>query len=150
MSSGHRYEAVGDGNIGVESEVISPPQESNGGDDGVGYETSIPLHPKLLAPLGYLLPVIGGLVIVVLERRNTYVRLHAWQAILVWLVVYLSSLFLFWVPFIPWLIHIAGLVMMVFCMFRAWKDAETLTFFKLGIIGDFAERQVLGATVLPF
>ncbi|KAJ2896559.1 hypothetical protein IWW38_001984 [Coemansia aciculifera] len=114
------------------------------------YETSIPVHPKILAPLCYLLPVLSGLLIIVFERRNTYVRLHAWQSILLSLAVYISSLLLFWAPFIPVLIHAAGFVTAVVCMVRAYKDSDTLTFFKLGIVGDFAERQVLGATVLPF
>ncbi|KAJ2828232.1 hypothetical protein GGI24_002446 [Coemansia furcata] len=151
--SGRGYEPVGDGNIGLESEVIAPEYETSGGGVGsesIGYETSIPVHPKILAPLCYLLPVLSGLLIIVFERRNTYVRLHAWQSILLSLAVYISSLLLFWVPFIPMLIHAVGFVAAIVCMVRAYKDSDTLTFFKLGIVGDFAERQVLGATVLPF
>ncbi|KAJ2451280.1 hypothetical protein GGF42_004295 [Coemansia sp. RSA 2424] len=149
--SGRGYEPVGDGNIGLESEVLGPEYETSGsGGESIGYETSIPVHPKILAPLCYLLPVLSGLLIIVFERRNTYVRLHAWQSILLSLAVYISSLALFWAPFIPVLIHVAGFVAAVVCMVRAYKDSDTLTFFKLGVVGDFAERQVLGATVLPF
>ncbi|KAJ1998492.1 hypothetical protein GGI04_000280 [Coemansia thaxteri] len=154
--SGRGYEPVGDGNIGLESEIITPAHDvggsggGGGSNESIGYETSIPIHPKILAPLCYILPVLSGLLVVVFERRNTYVRLHAWQSILLSLAVYISSLLLFWVPFVPLLIHMAGFVTAIICIFRAWKDSDTLTFFKLGMIGDFAERQVLGATVLPF
>ncbi|KAJ1957022.1 hypothetical protein EC988_001047 [Linderina pennispora] len=143
----HAYESVGDGNIGVEAEVI-PPRSAN--NDSVGYETSIPIHPQILAPLSYLLGLLSGIVIVILEKRNTYVRLHAWQSIILSLLVTLGSLLLFWIPPIAGLIHLTGFFAAVLCMFRAWKDTDTLTFFKLGPIGDFAERQVLGSTVLPF
>ncbi|KAI9501622.1 hypothetical protein GGI25_002983 [Coemansia spiralis] len=150
MSSGHRYEAVGDGNIGIDAQVIPPQQDTTNANDSVGYETSIPIHPKILAPLSYVLPVIGGLIIIILERRNTYVRLHAWQSVILSMIVALGSMLLFWVPFVPYLIHLASFVVFVVCIYHAWKDAETLTFFKLGVVGDFAERQVLGSTVLPF
>ncbi|KAJ2137393.1 hypothetical protein IW136_003526 [Coemansia sp. RSA 678] len=151
MSSGHRYEAVGDGNIGVEAEVISPVRDTSSvNDESIGYETSIPIHPKILAPLSYMVPLVAGLIVILLERRNTYVRLHAWQAVIFSLVVGVFSMLLFWVPFVPTLIHIASFFATGVCMYRAWRDAETLTFFKLGVVGDFAERQVLGSTVLPF
>ncbi|KAJ1666029.1 hypothetical protein IW140_000547 [Coemansia sp. RSA 1813] len=150
MSSGHRYEAVGDGNIGVDSQVIPPPQDPTSADDSIGYETSIPIHPKILAPLCYVLPIAGGLVVILLERRNTYVRLHAWQSVIMSLIVGLCLTLLFWVPLIPYLIHFLSVVAFIVCAYRAWSDAETLTFFKLGVLGDFAERQVLGSTVLPF
>ncbi|KAJ2156176.1 hypothetical protein GGF46_005363 [Coemansia sp. RSA 552] len=151
MSSGHRYESVGDGNIGIESEVVAPAHDAgSGNDDSVGYETSIPIHPKILAPLSYIVPLVAGLIIVLLERRNTYVRLHAWQAIIFSLVVAVFSMLLFWVPFVPTIINAASLVVTAVCMYHAWKDADTLTFFKLGILGDFAERQVVGSAVLPF
>ncbi|KAJ2777731.1 hypothetical protein H4R18_004997 [Coemansia javaensis] len=150
MSSGHRYEAVGDGNIGVEAEVVAAPYDAgSGNDDGVGYETSIPVHPKILAPLCYLIPLASGLLIVLFERRNTYVRLHAWQAIILSLFASVASMLLFWLPLVPSAIHLASLVVLCLCIFRAWKDADTLTFFKLGFIGDAAERQVLGTAVLP-
>ncbi|KAJ2453882.1 hypothetical protein EV183_001952 [Coemansia sp. RSA 2336] len=149
--SSHGYEAVGDGNIGVETEVVAPAADAGSvNDESVGYETSIPIHPKILAPLSYIIPLISGLVIILLERRNTYVRLHAWQAVVLSLAVGVLSMLLFWVPLVPTLIHLASLVATAVCMFRAWKDADTLTFFKLGVVGDFAERQVLGSTVLPF
>ncbi|KAI8324986.1 hypothetical protein GQ54DRAFT_248684, partial [Martensiomyces pterosporus] len=106
------------------------------------YETTIPIHPKILAPLSYILPVIAGLIVILLERRNTYVRLHAWQSTVLSLIVYISSVFFFWLRPVAGLIHLAGFFAAILCMFRAWKDAETLTFFKLGFIGDFAERQV--------
>ncbi|KAJ1856614.1 hypothetical protein GGH12_001190 [Coemansia sp. RSA 1822] len=151
MSSGHRYEAVGDGNIGVEAEVISPVRDTGSvNDESIGYETSIPIHPKILAPLSYMVPLVAGLIVILLERRNTYVRLHAWQAVIFSLAVGVFSMLLFWVPFVPTLIHIASFFATGVCMYRAWRDAETLTFFKLGVVGDFAERQVLGSTVLPF
>ncbi|PIA17384.1 hypothetical protein COEREDRAFT_20630, partial [Coemansia reversa NRRL 1564] len=106
------------------------------------YETSIPIHPKILAPLSYIIPLVSGLIVILLERRNTYARLHAWQAVILTLAAGLGSMLLFWVPFAPSLIHIASFVATAVCMYRAWKDADSLTFFKLGILGDLAERQV--------
>ncbi|KAJ1856009.1 hypothetical protein LPJ73_002250 [Coemansia sp. RSA 2703] len=149
--SGHRYESVGDGNIGVESEVITPTQSSGTNvNDSVGYETTIPIHPRILAPLSYILPLAPALIILLLERRNTFVRLHAWQSIILGLLAGTASMLLFWIPFIPSLIQVAALFAGFLCAYHAWKDSDTLTFFKLGVIGDFAERQVLGTTVLPF
>ncbi|KAJ2789613.1 hypothetical protein H4R21_006702, partial [Coemansia helicoidea] len=80
MASAHRYEPI-DGGVGLESEVVAPTYDAgSGADEGVGYETSIPIHPKILAPLSYVLPPLTGLLVIVLEHRNTYARLHAWQS----------------------------------------------------------------------
>ncbi|KAJ1876964.1 hypothetical protein LPJ57_004201 [Coemansia sp. RSA 486] len=148
--SGHRYESVGDGNIGVETEVVTPSHDSSSANDSVGYETTIPIHPRILAPLSYILPLAPALIILLLERRNTFVRLHAWQSIILGLFAGTASMLLFWIPFLPSLIQLGALFAGFLCAYHAWKDADTLTFFKLGIIGEFAERQVLGTTVLPF
>ncbi|KAJ2697704.1 hypothetical protein H4R19_005645 [Coemansia spiralis] len=151
MASAHRYESVGDGNIGLESEVVAPAHDAgSGSDEGVGYETSIPIHPKILAPLSYVLAPVSGLLVIVLERRNTYARLHAWQSVIIALATAVASMLLFWVPFASSAIRLAGVIALIVCGVRAWKDTDTLTFFKLGMIGDLAERQVLGTAVLPF
>ncbi|KAI8083552.1 hypothetical protein BDF21DRAFT_337339 [Thamnidium elegans] len=43
------------------------------------YETTLPIRVDIEASLAYILGPVTGLLLLILERQNDYVRFHAWQ-----------------------------------------------------------------------
>ncbi len=99
--------------------------------------------PNVIAAFAYLFPFITGIVFFVLEKKNKFVRFHAFQAILFWLAFSVAwslsqSLVVIYIGYIleP-LIRIAGIVLWLFLMWKAYKNTE----FELPYIGKFAKEQ---------
>jgi len=110
------------------------------------------LSENIAAALSYLLGPISGIVMLVLERENKFVRFHALQSTLWFLFLWI----IFWVvgivtglPFIGWIIFIVSRPVMwiwrlvfisskLFLMFRAATGSE----FKLPFVGEVAWNQV--------
>jgi uncharacterized membrane protein len=95
-------------------------------------------------PLGW----ISGLVFLNLEKKSTFVKFHAWQAILVFGVLGALNLILFTLHFIPYLglgFWILSVVVMVFSVVLAiilMLLAYQGKMWKVPWAGDWAERQV--------
>jgi len=110
------------------------------------------LNENIAAALSYLLGPISGIVVLVLERENKFVRFHALQSTLWFLFLWI----IFWVvglitglPLIGWLIGIVVWPVMLiwrlvlvgsklFLMFKAATGSQ----FKLPFVGDVAWNQV--------
>jgi len=104
--------------------------------------TTLKLDPNLAAALSYLGGMLSGIVFLVLEKQNRYVRFHAMQSTITFLIVLVADLMLVGlgvigmvlaVPFI-----IAVVVLWVFLMFKAMSGVQ----YKLPYIGEWAEHQV--------
>ena len=103
-------------------------------------KTSMNLDPKLAALLSYLAGFVTGIVFLLIEKDNKYVRFHAMQSTIVsgWLFVlqWVLAFIPFLVMLVP-LVGLAGLVLWIVCMVKAYQGEK----FKLPIVGDIAERQ---------
>jgi len=114
-------------------------------------KTSLGLDENIEGLLCYALGWITGIVFLVLEKDNKFVRFHAMQSIatflplsiLAWII---GSIFM-WMPFfIGWaiggiistLIWILVLILWLILMFKAYQGEM----YKLPIVGDFAEKQI--------
>jgi uncharacterized membrane protein len=101
--------------------------------------TSTGLAPNVAGALSYLLGVITGIIFLVLEKENRFVRFHAAQSItvsvlltLIYIGLTILSTILAVVPIIGWLIGlvltlIVGLgsfVLWLLLMFRAYQGRE--------------------------
>lgn len=102
------------------------------------------LDPKVSAMLAYLLGIVGGVVFYVISK-DSYVRFHAMQSILlsvalaivyviVWVLVIPFS-FLF---FFTWILYLGVLVLWIVMMMKAYSGEK----YKLPVIGDMAEKYV--------
>lgn len=113
--------------------------------------TSSGLQPSLAAALAYLLTIITGIIIFVIEKENKYVRFHAMQAILfgatwiiLWIVLSIVLTALWFVPVVGWIINaviyiglgLGGFILWLLLMYKAYQGEK----FKLPIIGDIAEK----------
>ena len=104
-------------------------------------KTSINVDPKLAALLSYVAGFVTGIVFLLIEKDNKYVRFHAMQSTIVSGGVFVLQWVLALIPFLVILaplVGLAGVVLWIVCMVKAFQGEK----FKLPIIGDIAEKQV--------
>jgi len=105
-------------------------------------KTSTGLAENVAGLLCYLLGWISGLVFILIEQKNKFVRFHAMQSILVFGVLHVASLILGFIPviggFLVWLISLIGLILWIVLMVKAYQGTR----YKLPWSGDLAEKWV--------
>lgn len=105
-------------------------------------KTSSGLEQNVAGLLCYLFWFITGIVFLVIEKENRFVRFHAMQSILLFVSIFIASFILTIIPIIGWLISLLffplTLVLWMFMMFKAYKGE----WFKFPVIGDIAEQQI--------
>jgi len=100
------------------------------------------LPPHVVAVLAYVGGVITGIVVLSLEKEDKFVRFHAMQSTITFLIVLVAHLALAGLPvlgralYFPFVVGVAAL--WVFLMVQAFNGHR----YKLPYIGDFAERQL--------
>ncbi len=104
--------------------------------------TEVGLQPNVAALLCYLLGFVSGIIFIVLEKNNKFVRFHAMQSTVVFGGLFVFSIVLPFVPVLGWiLIPIVGvlnIVLWVILMVKAYKGEC----FKLPLAGDIAEKNI--------
>ena len=97
------------------------------------------LNPNLAGLLCYLCGWISGIIFLVLEEKNRFVRFHAAQSIIVFGVLNLVSILFGWIPriggAISGLTFAFGIVFWVVLMVKAYQGE----LYKLPVVGDIAE-----------
>jgi uncharacterized membrane protein len=94
-------------------------------------------------PLGW----ISGLVFLTIEKKSTFVKFHAWQAIMVFGALAVLNLIFFPLHFIPFIglgfwilsviVMVASIVLAIILMLQAYQGKM----WKLPLVGDWAEKQ---------
>jgi uncharacterized membrane protein len=103
-------------------------------------KTSTGLEENVAGLLSYVLGWVSGLVFIMLENENKFVRFHAMQSIIVFGSLNILSVVLGAMPFIGW--GVAGIiggvsfVLWIVLMIKAYQG----TMFKLPWAGDLAEK----------
>lgn len=109
----------------------SPPAKTNTGID-----------QNLAGALAYLLGVVTGIVFLLLEPENRYVRFHAFQSTFTFIVVAVLFLMVMGLPVVGWLLVVpfvvAVTVLWIFLMFKALTGER----YKLPFVGDWADGQL--------
>ena len=104
-------------------------------------ESSTGLSANVAGLLCYVLGWITGIIFIVLEKKSTYVRFHAWQSIMTFGVLTVAQLVLGWIPFVGWILSILiGILMFVLWLILIIQ-AGTGKMWKVPGAGDWAERQ---------
>ena len=103
--------------------------------------TVLGIDENLEGALCYLLGFITGILFLILEKDNKFVRFHAMQSVALFIPLFviifvLSSTVVLWilVPLI-WLLELA---LWLFMMYKAYNKEM----YKLPVVGDFAAKQV--------
>lgn len=105
-------------------------------------KTSSGIEQNVAGLLCYLLWVVTGIVLLLIEKENRFVRFHAMQSILISIVLFIISFILALIPFIGWILGLLlapiTFILWIFMMYKAYKGE----WIKLPIIGDIAKEQV--------
>jgi uncharacterized membrane protein len=106
-------------------------------------KTSLGLDANLAAALSYLLGFVSGIIVLVLEKDNRFVRFHALQSVLAFGGITLLWVLLNAVPILGFLLGVfiiipGSAVVWLLMMFKAYQGDE----FKLPIVGPIAAERI--------
>ena len=92
--------------------------------------------------LCYALGWVSGLVFLLLEQKNTFVRFHALQSLVTFLAFFILSAVIGFIPVLGILVGLVlwplGVVLWIVLMVKAYKGER----YKLPMVGDFVEKQL--------
>jgi len=105
-------------------------------------KTVLGITENLEALLCYALGWVSGLIFLLVEKENAYVRFHALQSLVTFGVLHIASFAILIIPFLgallSFLIGIVSVVLWVVLMVKAYQGER----YKLPVIGDFVEQQL--------
>lgn len=106
-------------------------------------KTSTGIDANLAAALSYLVGFITGIIFLLVEKENRFVRFHAMQSTLTFAGFVVVTILLNLVPFLGSLVAIfviwpASVILWLVLMFKAYLGEE----FRLPIVGDVAAARV--------
>ncbi len=109
-------------------------------------KTSTGLRANIAGLLCYVLGWISGLIFILIEKDNKFVRFHAMQSIIVFgilSIAYFIIVIADWIPFevrlwISWLILVITLILWIQLMVKAGR----VTPYKLPWLGNLVEKWV--------
>jgi uncharacterized membrane protein len=105
-------------------------------------KASTGIQPNVAGLLCYLAGFVTGIIFLIIEKDNKFVKFHAMQSIFVFGGLFVLNIVLSFIPFIGRIlipfVGIAGCILWVLLMFKAY-NGET---YKLPIVGDMAEKQL--------
>lgn len=101
------------------------------------------LDPNVAAALSYLLGWITGVLFLLTEPQNRFVRFHAMQSTILFLALSVACVLLQSIPILGMLIAVflvipLSAVLWLVLMFKAYQGDK----FKLPIVGDMADARV--------
>ncbi len=106
-------------------------------------KTSTGIQANVAGLLSYLLGFVSGIVFLVIEKENKFVRFHAMQSTIISGALFVLQIVLSFIPFLIMLsplVGLLGIALWIILMIKAYKG-ET---FKLPIVGDIAEKKIQG------
>jgi uncharacterized membrane protein len=106
-------------------------------------KTSTGLDANLAAALSYLVGFVTGIIFLLVEKENRFVRFHAMQSTLVFAGIVLLDILLQIVPILGALVVVfvvvpVSAVLWLLLMFKAYQGEE----FKLPLVGQIAADRI--------
>ena len=100
-------------------------------------QSSTGLDENVAGFLCYLLWFITGIVFLVVEKNSSFVKFHAKQSTIAFLILFVIILILGWIPIIGILIVISSLILWLILMIKALRGER----YMLPIVGKMAEEK---------
>jgi uncharacterized membrane protein len=104
-------------------------------------KTTTGIQPNLAGLLCYVLGWITGIVFLLLEKENRFVRFHAVQSIFVFGALNIIGIIFGWIPIIRWIIPpivgVVAFILWILLMYQAYQGKM----YKLPWVGNIAEKQ---------
>jgi uncharacterized membrane protein len=104
-------------------------------------DSSTGMSANVAGLLCYVLTWVTGIIFVVLEKKSTFVKFHAWQSIMTFGVLTVAELILAWIPFVGWILSILIGILMFILWIILMIQAGTGKMWKVPWAGDWAEKQ---------
>ena len=104
-------------------------------------ESSTGMSANVAGLLCYVLLWITGIVFVVLEKKSTFVKFHAWQSIMTFGLLTVANLILSWIPVVGWILSILIGILMFVLWIILIIQAGSGKMWKVPLAGDWAEKQ---------
>ena len=106
-------------------------------------KTSTGLDANVAAALSYLVGFVTGLIFLLVEKENKFVRFHAMQSTILFVGIVLVNILLNLVPFLGALVAVAvviplSAILWLLLMFKAYQGEE----FKLPLVGQMAADRI--------
>ena len=99
-------------------------------------------NENILGALTYLLGFIAGIIFLLVEKENKFIRFHAMQSTVLFGGVFIVSIGLGFIPMLGALgslvLPMAAFIFWVVCMIKAFKGEM----YKVPYVGDIAEQQL--------
>lgn len=99
-------------------------------------------NQNLMGALTYLLGFITGIIFLVIEKENKFIRFHAMQSVIVFGGLFVLQIVLGFVPgvgpVVGGLVSLASLVLWVLLMIKAFNGEM----YKLPYVGEIAAQKV--------
>ncbi len=116
-----------------------------------GGATATGLTQNMAGALAYLLGPITGIILLVVEKENRFVRFHAMQSTILsigWIIISYGLRLFLYVPLLGWIVGIltglvltlGGFILWVLLMWKAFQGEE----WELPVVGEFARKQLGG------
>jgi len=109
-------------------------------------ETKIGLSENITAVIAYLLGLISGIIFLVIEKENKFVRFHAAQSTVLSLTLFVLNIVLEALVSIPvigaifgiisMLIGLLGLVLWIYLMIMSFKG----NLYRLPVLAEYADK----------
>lgn len=103
-------------------------------------KTSSGLQENVAGLLCYILGWVSGLIFLLIETENKFVRFHAMQSIIVFGAINIIAIVFGWIPWVGLvigsLVGLIAFVLLIVLMVKAYQG----TMYKLPIAGDLAEK----------
>lgn len=103
-------------------------------------------NEKMMAALAYFLGPVTGIIFLLMEKKNAYIRFHAMQSTIVFGAILLLNIILGIIPVLGWvvalvlspLITLISFVLWIILMWKAYNGEK----YKLPYFGELAEKQL--------
>lgn len=99
-------------------------------------------NQNLLAALTYLGGFITGIIFLLVEKKNKFIRFHAMQSTITFGGIFILHIIGTFIPLLGWvlgaLLSIVSLILWIILMIKAYQGEM----YKLPYIGDLAEKQL--------
>lgn len=116
--------------------------EEGGQSNQTPKKTSTGLDQNIAGFLCYLAGFVTGIVFIILEKENQFVRFHAMQSIIVFAFIFILGFVLGAIPLVGWILSLLlspiSLILWIYLMWKAFQNEWV----KLPVIGDLAEKQI--------
>lgn len=107
-------------------------------------KTSTGINANVAGLLCYLLGFVSGIIFLIIEQENRFVRFHALQSVLAFGFLFVFKIIASFIPFLGWLliplIGIVAFILWIVLMVKAYKGE----YFKVPIVGNMAEQKPQG------